>query len=363
MEQIPAWFADNVWYVILCIFAVAIAVIAFVLVFNRNSKAVPSEAPAPEAKTPKQPKTKEPNTIIYDKETGKELSREFAEKPYGFRQYSVKDDKDFFLLTEDNNKQRKFVEPNTLVLDQVKGRHLEYIPNPEGQQWKWNGEYFYLYKRKRGEELVVVEPRLDFDKVTLPEKMYRANNPPGMELIFAMSNQRWHQASVIAAFVLLGCLGLLIMVEGANLSKPPSSAMIVVGGLLFGLVQGNGHKPGITKDGFFENTFSSSHMPSALRMFGEAGKTVEEAVRRAHIRSWEELNACALFYSWCDEFNCERHKKLLQFRLVGSDSIQAEAMSKLLKAVVGDLGKEGAHKGGKGLGVFSKQDSEQGGEP
>jgi hypothetical protein len=92
------------------------------------------------------------------------------------------------ILKGDTKEELKEVkDPNTLVLDQRKGRVKEYIEHPAGRLWRYGGDLFYLMKRRYANgvamELEVVEPPKQLD--VLPEKLWRAlhDNTTGIWIV------------------------------------------------------------------------------------------------------------------------------------------------------------------------------------
>ncbi len=100
--------------------------------------------------------------------------------------------------------------PNCLVLDQTHSRKLEFIPEPQGRQWLYNGRYIHLMKRDRNGTLEVVEPP---DKLgQLPELLYRAINPQEVSILFALPTPLLEKIGTFALYVLIGVLILFIII-------------------------------------------------------------------------------------------------------------------------------------------------------
>ncbi len=61
---------------------------------------------------------------------------------------------------------------NVMVLDQIKGRSIEYIENPQGRQWRYNNHLLYCMKRLAdgSVDVVTIPTALGI----LPEDLYDA---------------------------------------------------------------------------------------------------------------------------------------------------------------------------------------------
>ncbi len=284
-------------------------------------------------------------------------------------------------VEEDNSKKEK----NTLVLDEVKGRRLEYIKEPQGRQWLHDGQLVYHMKRDREGNLSVVEPSLFTKDTITPDKLYRATHAPGLQ-IFRMDTSNLHMIALVGLYILIGGLGFLLVILVGNLTQVSQQAAQAVGGvattaLAFAVpvavkgtrvlkskrtaikarkngasgnhsgVSGTNGKGQASTDDFWGKMFSGyGGSPSAINMLGNTSRDLQTAFKRSNTKNRQEVVCIVLFARHCMEFHDEGHLAMLQLYLEGIDSVGAGVMERLLSGVIG--GREGA-KPNRGRNLFS----------
>ena len=100
--------------------------------------------------------------------------------------------------------------PNTLVIDTVKGRAMEYVPKPQGRQWLYGKDWVYLMVRNNGGKTL---EKLELPKKlgVLPEVLYRALSwEKETSILFTLPATLLEKLSVFSTYVLI--FGLLFFI-------------------------------------------------------------------------------------------------------------------------------------------------------
>ena len=107
-------------------------------------------------------------------------------------------------------------EPNTMVLDALHGRKLEYIEHPAGKMWRYNGNLLYVMKRNYVNgvalDLAVVEPPKQLD--ILPEKLFRALHDDDTAVWMMSDESLWEKIGTIGIWIMVIMAIVLIVVMG-----------------------------------------------------------------------------------------------------------------------------------------------------
>ncbi len=121
---------------------------------------------------------------------------------------------EFLWFKRGKEKQEKKI-ANTMVLDQVKGRSIEYIEKPKGRQWRYNDRLLYLMKRTEDGTLSVVDIPATLE--TLPEDLYDALHDENICVWMVAKTSFWANASTIALWlVVAGMFILIVMMYGGG---------------------------------------------------------------------------------------------------------------------------------------------------
>lgn len=107
-------------------------------------------------------------------------------------------------------------EPNTMVLDALHGRKLEYIEHPAGKMWRYAGDLLYVMKRNYANgvalDLVTVEPPKQLD--ILPEKLFRALHDDDTAVWMMSDESLWEKIGTIGIWIMVIMAIVLIVVMG-----------------------------------------------------------------------------------------------------------------------------------------------------
>lgn len=128
--------------------------------------------------------------------------------------------------------------PNTMILDEERGRRLEYIDwedAPPGNPRRYKGGQYYLVKKARGKvsftgccsatiedetgELHTFEyHNVEYIEVAppkklgiLPESLYRALHDEVAQILFEMPASSWQKFGTIGMYLLIGGLAFLLL--------------------------------------------------------------------------------------------------------------------------------------------------------
>jgi hypothetical protein len=94
-------------------------------------------------------------------------------------------------------------EPNTLVVDPVKGWGLEYIEESEGNLFRYGDRSVYFMSRVKGELKPINRPA-NID--TQPEKLYRALMWPEVKELFKLDTSLMEKLQIGATIALVAVM-------------------------------------------------------------------------------------------------------------------------------------------------------------
>lgn len=107
----------------------------------------------------------------------------------------------------------RYFKPNTLVIDTDIPPYrygLEFIYNPPGRQWRYEGQLVHLVSRHE-KTLKALEPPKELGDV-LPEKLYRSLNCNEVKIIFALRASFLEKMTTFGLYVLIGGLAFFLFI-------------------------------------------------------------------------------------------------------------------------------------------------------